>query len=129
MALGLAVNEEAVAGLATVSPTLLGERHNPELRAVVSNLGPGNLGLGAVFRALCKGVVSNLHHMMPREVFVKHGVQRIVGGGSALMRNQLLQEEVATAYKMPVHFTRSGDAAVGAALAAGFQHPDLRKTP
>ncbi|XP_026274872.1 sedoheptulokinase [Frankliniella occidentalis] len=129
VALGLAVNEDAQAGLATVSPTLLGERHDPSMRAVVSNLDPGNLGLGAVFRALCKGVVSNLHHMMPREVFVRHGVQRIVGGGSALVRNQLLQAEVSTAYQMPVHFTQSGDAAVGAALAATFQHPGLRRSP
>ncbi|KAK3924409.1 Sedoheptulokinase [Frankliniella fusca] len=129
VALGLAVGEDAQAGLATVSPTLLGERHDPSMRAVVSNLDPGNLGLGAVFRALCKGVVSNLHHMMPREVFVRHGVQRIVGGGSALARNQLLQAEVSAAYKMPVHFTQSGDAAVGAALAASFQHPDLRRSP
>lgn len=126
MALGLAVGEDAQAGLATVSPTLLGERHQPGLRGVVSNLDPSNLGLGAVFRALCKGVVSNLLDMMPREVFVRHGVRRIVGGGSALARNALLQAEVRNAYQMPVHFTQSGDAAVGAALAASFQHPDLR---
>lgn len=129
VALGLAVPEEAQAGLATVSPTLLGERHTPNLRAVVSNLDPSNVGLGAVFRALCKGVVSNLHNMMPREVFVRHGVQRIIGGGSALVRNQLLQAEVAAAYKMPVHFTQSGDASVGAALAACLQSPDLRRSP
>jgi len=59
--------------------------------------------------------------MLPREVLLKHSVGRVVGGGSALMRNSLLQAEVKAAYQMDVQFTTSGDAAVGAAIAAKLQ--------
>lgn len=44
-----------------VSPKLLGERHAPNELASVSNINPGNLSLGHVFRAICAGIVKNLY--------------------------------------------------------------------
>ncbi|KAK9503822.1 hypothetical protein O3M35_010297 [Rhynocoris fuscipes] len=44
-----------------VIPTLLGERHAPNDIAHVSNINPGNLSLGQVFRATCAGIVKNLY--------------------------------------------------------------------
>mgnify|MGYP001553166668 CR=1 FL=1 len=66
-----------------ICPTMYGERHNPGQRATVSNITPLNTTLGSVFCALCKGLVQNLHGMMPREVLDEAGVQRILGSGIA----------------------------------------------
>jgi sedoheptulokinase len=43
-----------------IIPTLLGERHNPEVRGSASNMDPSNLALGSVTRSLCQGIVANL---------------------------------------------------------------------
>jgi sedoheptulokinase len=45
------------------------------------------------------------------------GIERIIGIGSALTRNKVLQKEVQNWYKLPVDFMSGGDAAMGAALA------------
>ncbi|CAB3359912.1 Hypothetical predicted protein [Cloeon dipterum] len=99
-----------------ITPTLLGERHNPEVRGTVSNIDQSNLGLGCVTRALCQGVIANLLKMMPKEFLVSHGVDRIVGVGSALTRNPVLQSEVSKQYALPLEVLTGGDAALGAGL-------------
>jgi sedoheptulokinase len=55
--------------------------------------------------------------MMPREMLVASNIARIIGIGSALTRNKVLQKEVQDWYKLPVDFVSGGDAAMGAALA------------
>ncbi|KAG8280223.1 hypothetical protein J6590_086532 [Homalodisca vitripennis] len=100
-----------------VVPTLLGERHSPQQNASISNIDPGSLHLGQVFKAICRGIVENLHSMMPREMLLKANISRILGIGSALMRNQVLQCEVRQCYQLPVVFVPGGDAAWGAAMA------------
>lgn len=101
-----------------VSPTLLGERHAPNELASINNINPGNLSLGHVFRAICAGIVKNLYSIMPRAVLIQNNISRILGIGSALSRNQVLQEEVKSLYQLPIIFEGKGDAALGAALAA-----------
>lgn len=54
---------------------------------------------------------------MPRSVLVENNISRILGIGSALSRNQVLQEEVKSLYQLPIVFEGKGDAALGAALA------------
>ncbi|XP_063221563.1 sedoheptulokinase-like isoform X2 [Bacillus rossius redtenbacheri] len=115
--MALAENDAAVSTLRVV-PTLLGERHSPEQNATVSNIDPGNLGLGQVFRALCRGLIQNLHSMMPREMLLAAHIEHIVGIGSALTRNKVLQKEVQHWYQLPVQFVSGRDAAMGAACAA-----------
>lgn len=44
-----------------VVPTLLGERHTPQQNASITNIDPGNLSLGQVFKAICQGIIQNLH--------------------------------------------------------------------
>lgn len=44
-----------------VIPTLLGERHVPQQNASVLNIDPGNLSLSKMFKAICKGIITNLH--------------------------------------------------------------------
>lgn len=58
--MSLGEQDSAVSSLRVV-PTLLGERHVPEQNASVLNVDPGTLGLGQVFRAICSGVIENLH--------------------------------------------------------------------
>ena len=129
--------EESKSNL-TIEPTLFGERHDPQKSASVSHIGIGNLSLGKVMRSLCQGVIQNLHsyvffgfinyiirlkpfetfRMMPRSLLDKNGITNIVGGGSAFVRNKILQKELEEVYQLPVSITTRGDAAYGAALAA-----------
>lgn len=55
---------------------------------------------------------------MPREILEKAEIKRIVGNGSGLSRNKVLQKEVESFYRLPLVFTSGGDAAKGAAMAA-----------
>ena len=55
--------------------------------------------------------------MMSREELESAGISRIVGNGSGLVRNPVLQKEVMHWYKMPLELGHTGDAALGAALA------------
>ncbi|XP_022918066.1 sedoheptulokinase-like isoform X2 [Onthophagus taurus] len=114
--LELGLEESSVSNL-RIQPTLLGERHLSENGATVLNVNIGNLGLGQVFRALCHGLLENLHSMMPREVLEAANIERIVGNGSGLSRNKVLQLEVQHFYQLPLVFTTGGDAAKGAAIA------------
>ena len=57
-----------------VAPTLWGERHMPQARGSVSNIGPDNLTLGDASSAMCRGIVENLRQMMPPETFEEHQV-------------------------------------------------------
>ncbi|XP_077996297.1 sedoheptulokinase-like [Glandiceps talaboti] len=99
-----------------ISPTIFGERHVPNQRASVMNITAENVGLGHLGRAVCRGIISNLYNMMPREFLVESGVNRIIGSGSALIRNKVLQEEIEALFQLPVIYGQGGDAAVGAAL-------------
>lgn len=58
--MSLGGEDSAVSSLRVV-PTLLGERHTPEQNASILNVDPGTLGLGQVFRAVCSGIIENLH--------------------------------------------------------------------
>uniref|UniRef100_A0A1A8HXT6 Sedoheptulokinase n=1 Tax=Nothobranchius kuhntae TaxID=321403 RepID=A0A1A8HXT6_NOTKU len=99
-----------------VSPTLLGERHNPLCLGQVTNISTSNLSLGHVFRALCRGVINNISSMMPAELLLQVGVCRIVGSGSALARNEVLRQEVERVFPLQVVYGHNADSAVGAAM-------------
>ena len=101
-----------------VIPTLWGERHTPDKRGQVSNLTSDNISFGDVSLALCQGLVENLQEMMSKEFLQSHGIQRIVGTGSALMKNQVLQKQVEQVFGLPLVLSDSSEASVGAALAA-----------
>ena len=101
-----------------VIPTLWGERHTPDKRGQVSNLTSDNISLGDVSLALCQGLVENLQKMMSKKFLQCHGIQRIVGTGSALMKNQVLQKQVEQVFGLPLVLSDSSQASVGAALAS-----------
>ncbi|XKL60651.1 hypothetical protein PGB90_007708 [Kerria lacca] len=97
-------------------PTFLGERHKPDQRGSIVNIHINNFKLFQIFRALCKGVVTNLHSMTSSETLNKKQIKKIIGIGSALLRNKILQMELEKQYSLPVEYKRSGDAPFGAAL-------------
>ena len=116
IALGQNASEE---DLVVVNPTLFGERHDPNLRGMVSNITTHNLGLGQVTRSICKGIAKNLAEMMPPQLLTDEaGLTRIIGSGACLSRNPVLMQEVQNIYQMPVEFTSEGSACIGAALEA-----------
>ncbi|XP_022130093.2 sedoheptulokinase-like [Pieris rapae] len=100
-----------------ISPLLLGERHSPTARASVENINLSNIQLGQVFRSLCDGIIDNIHFMMPKDILRNANITRIVGNGSGLSRNKVLQRAVEHYYSLPLEFTCGGDAAKGAAIA------------
>ncbi|KAM9384952.1 sedoheptulokinase [Pholidichthys leucotaenia] len=100
----------------TVSPTILGERHDPLCLGQVTSISSSNLSLGHVIRALCRGILSNITSMMPAECLQQVGVRRIVGSGSALARNEVLRQEVEKAFPQPVVYGQNADSAVGVAM-------------
>ncbi|XP_012634765.2 sedoheptulokinase [Microcebus murinus] len=100
----------------TITPTVLGERHLPDELASVTRISSSDLSLGHVTRALCRGIVQNLHSMLPFQQLQEWGVERVMGSGSALSRNEVLKQEVQRAFPLPVAFGQDVDAAVGAAL-------------
>lgn len=54
-------------------------------------------------------------------MLVNSNIQRIVGNGSGLSRNAVLQKEITDIYELPLVFTSGGDAARGAALAVNLK--------
>ncbi|XP_045473758.1 sedoheptulokinase-like isoform X2 [Harmonia axyridis] len=112
----LSKGEKASSDL-VVNPTCWGERHNPGLTASVSNINVGNLELGQIFKAICEGMIRNLHSMMPKEVLEQSNIKRIVCSGSGITRNETLQNAVKEIYGIPYKIAKSSDAAKGAAMA------------
>lgn len=99
-----------------MSPTILGERHNPLCLGQVANISPTNLSLGHITRALCRGILDNITSMMPAECLQQAGVSRIVGSGSAIARNEVLRQEVEKVFPQPVVYGQNADSAVGVAM-------------
>ena len=85
--------------------------------ASVTGITASGLSLGHVTRALCRGVIQNLHSMLPSERLREAGVRRILASGSGLSKNEAMRQEVEKAYPFPVIYGKDASAAVGAALA------------
>ena len=101
-----------------IDPVLGGERHQPNRRGTVSNIGFENLSLGDVFRATCRGIAKNLGTMASPDEMMAKGVTRVVGCGSALLRNPVLKQEIERVFKgLPFVYSDKGDASLGAAIA------------
>uniref|UniRef100_A0A8C4STC3 Sedoheptulokinase n=1 Tax=Erpetoichthys calabaricus TaxID=27687 RepID=A0A8C4STC3_ERPCA len=100
----------------TIWPTIFGERHDTKRLGSVCNISTGNISLGHVGRALCHGVVQNLVAMLPPTLLLQSGVQRIMGTGNALSRNEVLKQEIEKTFPLPVQYCNSVDSAVGVAM-------------
>ncbi|XP_056314190.1 sedoheptulokinase [Danio aesculapii] len=105
----------------TVTSTLLGERHDPSSSASVSQISSSNLSLGHVTRAVCRGIIENLATMMPPQSLRAAGVHCIIGSGSALSCNAVLQQEVERVFPFSVVYGKDVDSAVGVAMVISDQ--------
>ena len=101
-----------------INPLLVGERHKPEERASVINIGPDNLSLGSVSSALCRGLAENIAAMLTPEFVRSRGVTRLIGCGSVLERNKLVQEHLKRVYALTMSLAGpDASAALGACTA------------
>ncbi|XP_044015057.1 sedoheptulokinase-like isoform X2 [Aphidius gifuensis] len=110
-------NKDTAISAMEIEPLLLAERYNPDKTASVTGITLDTLDLGKVFRSLCSGIIKNIHNMMSEQQLKDKGIMKIVGNGSGLVRNPVLQKEVTHWFKLPLELGHSGDAALGAALA------------
>lgn len=104
------------------SAALFGERHDPSMSASISNIRSNNMFLlndiGSVFRSICRWIIKNLFEMLGDDSLA---IQGVIGTGSALMRNDVLQRELKEKVDCQVIFNEHSDAAYGAALFAQKQ--------
>lgn len=101
-----------------VCPSFLGERTDPTRRGAMAGIDLENFTLGNLSAALVRGVVQNLHDMMPRELLQNRS--RVIGSGNGL-RLMAMQAAVEEVFGLPMELTEEREeAALGAArLAAG----------
>lgn len=55
--------------------------------------------------------------MMPREMLLNEGIQRIIGSGSVINKNHIIKKEIENSFKLPLCIEMPEDSAFGAALA------------
>jgi sedoheptulokinase len=67
-------------------------------------------------------LIANLRDMMPVRFLRSASVGKILGTGSALVKNDALQKEVMSQFELPFVLRPGGDAAAGAAKAIA-EHP------
>ncbi|XP_062582550.1 sedoheptulokinase-like [Saccostrea cucullata] len=107
-------NESA---LIKVHPTIFGERHAPTQYGEVSGITASNMDLHSVFHALCKGLIENITRMVSPSYLKQKGVRKLLGTGSVIHKNPIIQREVMTQYgDIVVELGRQCDSAFGAAL-------------
>ncbi|XP_078733811.1 sedoheptulokinase [Lampetra fluviatilis] len=106
----------------TIRATVFGERASPESRGRVSLSGVDGraLSLGRVWRALCLGLVKNLAGSGVGRCGgrppLPPGVDRVLAGGSALLRNATLARQAAVVLRASiVEASCTVDSAVGSA--------------
>jgi len=104
------------------SAALFGERHDPSMSASITNIRSINLSqlndIGLVFRSICQWIIKNLFEMLGKYSLT---MKSVIGTGSALIRNGVLQRELQEKVQGHVRFNEHSDAAYGAALFALMQ--------
>ena len=107
----------------TMVPTFWGERAaagptSPYNGASLRGVTAANFRLPRVYSACCAGVARVLADFMPMQVLEQAGVKRLVGGGGALARSEVLRRAVSRQFGLPVVVdpTQRADAALGVAL-------------
>ncbi|CAF3923083.1 unnamed protein product [Rotaria sp. Silwood2] len=104
------------------SAALFGERHDPSMAASITNIRSVNMSqlndIGSVFRSICQWIIKNLFEMLGKDSSI---MECVIGTGSALMRNDVLQRELKQKVQCPVILNEHSDAAYGAALFALMQ--------
>lgn len=113
----LALQSSSSPTLEHFSAALFGERHDPSMSAFLTNIRSIHLSqlndIGLVFRSICQWLIKNVFEMLGNDASTMISV---IGTGSALMRNDVLQNELKEKVKGQVKLNEHSDAAYGAAL-------------
>ena len=101
-----------------IEPMLFGERHDMQTFASIKNIRLDNLSLGALFTSTCHGLIRNLREIFPISLIKSEfGCKRVLGTGSALLRNSLLKHYLELEFnQLEIEYRESCDAAIGAAM-------------
>jgi sedoheptulokinase len=100
-----------------IKPNFLGERHNQELSAEITNINLSNFKLGEVSAALARGIVNNMKRMMPEKLFARKKV--VVGSGNAVRHLKVMQKMIELEFNLPLKIKDTKEeAAIGAAILA-----------
>ena len=108
---------ESPDGLA-VTPSFLGERHDPERRGSIGGITPENLTPGTLAAALAEGIVRNLKNGFPEGAFA--GRTRIICSGNGVRRVQCIQRAIQNQFGLaPTLRPDREEAACGCAKLSG----------
>ena len=86
----LALSEIDSDDLPEIAPNFLGERYNPDLRGVISNLDLNNFSISKIAAALALGLIRNLFNMMPDELW--RDKKQLLVSGNAIRKNLSLRK-------------------------------------
>lgn len=119
LSLAKAIPPEETSAL-RVTPTLFGERFDPDLRASIVGISEYNCSLGNMFRGASEGLVDHIFQLFPLDALLSRGVKRLVGSGSVLAQNPLVQARLRSVLEGKIEYKQGNDndAAFGAAQAA-----------
>ena len=100
-----------------IKPILFGERHQPDVLGSIDNISL-NVDFGELIVSFCEGLIDNIFEMMSVELMVKSGIETLIGTGSALIKNAILQKILDQKLndKIQVIFTDGNDAHIGVAM-------------
>ena len=92
------------------------------MSAFVTNIRSINISqltnIGTVFRSICHWIIENLFQMLGKAAA---NIESVIGAGSALMRNPVLQQELRQCIRDQLVLNDHCDSAYGAALFASMQ--------
>ena len=86
----MALSEIDSDDLPEIAPNFLGERYNPDLRGVISNLDLNNFSISKIAAALALGLIRNLFNMMPDELW--RDKKQLLVSGNAIRKNLSLRK-------------------------------------
>ena len=93
-AMGMAESPDGLA----VTPSFLGERHDPERRGSIGGITPENFTPGKLAAALAEGIVRNLKSGFPEGAFA--GRTRIVCSGNGVRRVQCVRRAIRGQFRL-----------------------------
>ena len=111
----------------SVDPRLTGSRKDPSVRGSISNITLDNLNVGSLALGTIDGIIAELKQFRQESAQVFSSVESIVATGSAVRKNSLFRESLASQFNLPSVVAEIDDGAgFGAALIAAVAVEGLR---
>jgi sedoheptulokinase len=97
-----------------ISPLVFGERYDTDKKITFNDI-PTDLNIGDLSAGFARGIMKNIHDMMPEYYFKNKNI--IIASGNAMRKNPLLVLAATEIFGMPVKISEiNEEAAVGAAI-------------